>query len=85
MRLSDFIENDMEMILQAWENYARSVETELPKLDSIGLRDHAEMMLRTVVDDMRTAQTRHQQAEKAQEEAPRAQAIPPRRPTQSRA
>lgn len=70
MRLSDFIENDMEMILQAWENYARSVETELPKLDSIGLRDHAEMMLHTVVADMRTAQTRHQQAEKAQGRGP---------------
>ncbi|KAF4561686.1 sensor histidine kinase [Pseudomonas sp. CES] len=47
MRLFDFIDSSMEPILQAWENYARSVETELPKQDSSGLRDHAEKMLRT--------------------------------------
>jgi signal transduction histidine kinase len=71
MQLSNFIENGMEEILQAWENYARSVETELPKQDSVGLRDHAEKMLRTVAADMRTPQTRHQQSEKAQGRAPR--------------
>lgn len=71
MRLSDFIENDMEAILQAWENYARSVETELPKQDSAGLRDHAEKMLRTVAADMRTPQTKRQQTEKAQGRGPR--------------
>jgi len=71
MRLSDFIENDMEAILQAWENYARSVETELPKQDSAGLRDHAEKMLRTVAADMRIPQTKHQQTEKAQGRGPR--------------
>lgn len=72
MRLSDFIDNGMEAILQAWENYARSVETELPKQDSTGLRDHAEKMLRTVAADMRTPQSRQQQSEKAQGRGPRA-------------
>ncbi|MFJ4453854.1 sensor histidine kinase [Pseudomonas sp. NPDC089392] len=71
MRLFQFIESDMEGILQAWENYARSVETDLPKQDAIGLRDHAEKMLRTVALDMRTPQTSHQQAEKAQGRGPR--------------
>ncbi|MFK3815308.1 sensor histidine kinase [Pseudomonas sp. NPDC089407] len=71
MRLSDFIENSMEAILQAWENYARSVETDLPKQDSVGLRDHAEKILLTAALDMRTAQTRYQQAEKAQGRGPR--------------
>lgn len=70
MRLSDFIDYGMEAILQAWENYARSVETELPKQDSAGLRDHAEKMLRTVAADMRTPQSRHQQSEKAQGRGP---------------
>ncbi|WP_085624426.1 MULTISPECIES: sensor histidine kinase KdpD [unclassified Pseudomonas] len=72
MRLSDFIDNGMEAILQAWENYARSVETELPKQDSTGLRDHAEKMLRTVAADMRRPQSRQQQSEKAQGRGPRA-------------
>lgn len=71
MRLFDFIEGSMEQILQAWENYARSVETDLPTQDSVGLRDHAENMLRTVALDMRTPQTRHQQSEKAQGRGPR--------------
>lgn len=71
MRLFDFIDSSMEPILQAWENYARSVETELPKQDSSGLRDHAEKMLRTVAKDMRTPQSRQQQSEKAQGRGPR--------------
>ncbi|MFR0675508.1 RsbRD N-terminal domain-containing protein [Enterobacterales bacterium AW_CKDN230030176-1A_HGKHYDSX7] len=71
MRLSDFIESSMEAILRAWKNYARSVETDLPKQDSVGLRDHAEKMLRTVATDMRTPQTKHQQSEKAQGRGPR--------------
>lgn len=70
MRLSDFIDNGMEAILQAWENYARSVETALPKQDSAGLRDHAEKMLRTVAADMRTPQSPQQQSEKAQGRGP---------------
>lgn len=71
MRLFDFIENGMEAILQAWENYARSVETDLPKQDSVGLRNHAEKMLRTVAADMRLPQSMQQQAEKAQGKGPR--------------
>lgn len=71
MRLFDFIGSSMEPILQAWENYARSVETELPKQDSIGLRNHAEELLRTVAADMRTPQSRQQQSEKAQGRGPR--------------
>ncbi|ABY98880.1 HAMP domain-containing histidine kinase [Pseudomonas sp. SbB1] len=71
MRLYDFIESDMESILQAWENFARSVETVLPPQDSAGLRNHSEKILRTVAADMRTAQTQHQQSEKAQGRGPR--------------
>lgn len=70
MRLSDFIGSSMEAILQSWENYARSVETDLPKQDAAGLRDHAEKILRTAAADMRTAQTRQQQSEKAQGRGP---------------
>lgn len=37
----------------------------------MGLRDHAEKMLRTVAADMRTPQTRYEQTEKAQGRGPR--------------
>lgn len=70
MRLYEFIEHDMEAILQAWENFARSVETPLPPQDAAGLRNHSEKILRTVAADMRTTQTTHEQSEKAQGRGP---------------
>lgn len=70
MKLSDFIETSMEQILQAWEDFARSVETEQPEQDTAGLRDHGEKILRTVAADMRTHQSTHQQSEKAQGRGP---------------
>jgi signal transduction histidine kinase len=54
MRLSDFILKNLEPILQAWEKFARSVDTPMPPMDSSGLRDHAEYILRNVARDMRT-------------------------------
>ncbi|MBK3485097.1 ATP-binding protein [Pseudomonas sp. A1437] len=53
MRLSDFILKNLELILQAWEQFARSVDTAMPPMDSRGLRDHAEYILRNVASDMR--------------------------------
>ncbi len=81
MRLFDFIGSSMEPILQAWENYARSVETELPKQDSIGLRNHAEELLRTVAADMRTPRAGNNSPRKHKGEAPGVPAKPQRRPT----
>ena len=65
MRLADFILDHMEQILQAWEDFARSVSTPMPAMDSVGLRDHAQFILRTVALDMRTSQTESQQIDKA--------------------
>jgi signal transduction histidine kinase len=53
MRLSDFILKNLELILQAWEQFARSVDTPMPPMDSRGLRDHAEYILKNVARDMR--------------------------------
>lgn len=71
MRLHDFIETDMEAILQEWENFARSVETPLPAQDAADLRNHSERILRTVSADMRTLQSTHQQSEKSQGRGPK--------------
>ncbi|MGF6220973.1 ATP-binding protein [Pseudomonas sp. YL-218 TE3947] len=65
MRLSDFILNNLEPILQAWEEFARSLDTPMPPLDPTGLRNHAEYILRTVALDMRTAQTPQEQVDKS--------------------
>ncbi|MHC8333916.1 ATP-binding protein [Pseudomonas sp. LB3P25] len=65
MRLSDFILKNLEPILQAWEEFARSVDTPMPTMDSRGLRDHAEYILKSVALDMRTSQSAQQQIEKS--------------------
>lgn len=65
MRLSDFILKNIEPILQAWEEFARSVKTPMPAMGALGLRDHAEYILRTVAFDMRTFQSAREQIEKS--------------------
>ncbi|MFS0826523.1 MULTISPECIES: histidine kinase dimerization/phospho-acceptor domain-containing protein [Pseudomonas] len=65
MRLAEFILQEMESILQAWENFARTVDTPLPDLDDAGLRNHAEGILRTVAADMVSPQSAIQQFEKS--------------------
>jgi signal transduction histidine kinase len=65
MRLSDFILKNLEPILQAWEEFARSVDIPLPAMDSQGLRNDAEYILRAVALDMRTSQTLQQQIDKS--------------------
>ncbi|MBF8720165.1 sensor histidine kinase [Pseudomonas guariconensis] len=65
MRLSTFILDNMESILQTWEAFARSVETPNRDLSANGLRNHAEHILRTVAQDMRTPQTEQQQIAKS--------------------
>ena len=70
MKLEDFIISEMEPILQAWEDFARSVVTPMPGMDVKGLRNHAEYILRTVSADMRTSQTEAEQIEKAHGHGP---------------
>lgn len=72
MKLPDFILQNMESILQAWEDFARSVDTPLPPMDAKGLRNHGEYILRTVAADMRTSQTDQEQVDKAQGHGPQA-------------
>ncbi|MCF5171480.1 sensor histidine kinase [Pseudomonas canadensis] len=70
MRLPDFILANLEPILQAWEDFARTIQTPGADLDRGGLRDHAEQMLRAIVSDLRTNQTVQEQTDKAQGLAP---------------
>lgn len=70
MRLSDFITNNLEPILQAWEDFARTIDTPGAPLDTDALRDHAEQMLHAIVLDLRTKQSVQEQVAKAQGNAP---------------
>lgn len=40
-RLGDFIRDNLEPILQAWEDFARTIEPPALTMDDVELRDHA--------------------------------------------
>lgn len=66
MRLSGFILENIEAIVQEWENFARTMDTPGKPLDTEALRDHAELMLRTIAADLQTEQTDQEQVDKSQ-------------------
>ena len=70
MRLSTFIDKNMEPILQAWEDFARTINVPGKALDAEALRDHAGHMLRAIVDDLDTPQSRQQQRDKSHGNGP---------------
>ena len=71
VRLSDFILNNMEVILQAWEEFARTIEPPALTMDDVELRDHARQMLQVIAADLQTPQSDYQQAEKSKGNGPR--------------
>ncbi|MES2658005.1 MAG: HAMP domain-containing sensor histidine kinase [Verrucomicrobiota bacterium] len=64
MRLGDFILENMEVILMAWEDFAREF-WKGPLPDSVTLRNHAQIMLKAVVEDMATAQSEDERKSKS--------------------
>src|SRR5689334_12464740 len=60
MRLAAFILANTERILQAWEDFARSLPAGRP-MPAGALRDDADRMLRFIAHDMDTRQSRHEQ------------------------
>jgi signal transduction histidine kinase len=71
VRLSDFILKNLEPILQAWEDFARTIEPPALTMDDIDLRDHAKLMLTVIAADLKTPQTKLEQSEKSKGNAPR--------------
>jgi signal transduction histidine kinase len=70
-RLSDFILDNMEPILQAWEDFARTIEPSALTMDDTELRDHAKLMLTVIAADLKTPQTALEQSEKSKGNGPR--------------
>ena len=71
MRLSDFISQHTESILQGWEDFARTLEIPGDSMSKLALRDHASLMLTTIAADLRTPQSRVEQQEKSKGHAPK--------------
>jgi len=66
MRLSTFIERDMEVIVTAWERFAATLLPAAAHMDSDALRDHAEHILRAVCKDLQASQTDLERERKSQ-------------------
>jgi signal transduction histidine kinase len=70
-RLSDFILNNMESILQGWEDFARTIEPPALTMDDEALRNHASLMLKVIAADLAQSQTAIEQSEKSKGHGPK--------------
>jgi signal transduction histidine kinase len=64
----------MEPIMQAWEDFARTIEPPALTMDDTALRDHAQQMLQVFAADLDTPQTASERSAKAQGRAAPAEA-----------
>ena len=70
MRLSEFIVQHMDRIVDEWEQFANAIAPDADPMDRTVLRDHAKSILLAASRDMQTAQTASEQAAKAMGEGP---------------
>jgi signal transduction histidine kinase len=68
MRLSDFIVEQVDRIVDEWENFAATLTPAADSMNCVELRDHAKAILLAAARDMNTAQTKAEQIAKAQGE-----------------
>lgn len=66
MHFSDFIEQNRERIIREWVCFATEQIPSSKGMNEEALRDHADELLRAVVDDMKTPQTGAQTHDKSQ-------------------
>jgi signal transduction histidine kinase len=65
MRLSDFIQRDIEAILSEWELFAATLLPAAVDMNSDSLCDHAQQILRAVCKDLNTSQNDEQRERKS--------------------
>jgi signal transduction histidine kinase len=70
MRLSEFIVQHVDRIVDEWEQFAKAIAPEADSMSRAILRDHAKSILLAASRDMTTAQTASEQAAKAMGEGP---------------
>ena len=70
MRLSEFIVQNVDCIVDEWERFAETITPASHSMDSEALRDHAKVILLAAARDMNTAQTAAEQQAKAEGDGP---------------
>lgn len=68
MRLSEFIVQHVDRIVDEWESFAATLTPAADSMNSVELRDHARSILLAAARDMNTAQTKAERIAKAQGE-----------------
>ena len=68
MRLSEFIVQNADRIVDEWEQFAETITPAAESMDSAAQRDHAKAILLAASRDMNTAQTASEQRAKAEGE-----------------
>jgi PAS domain S-box-containing protein len=66
VRLADFIIDQMEQILQAWERFASTLDPLALQMDRVALRNHAKVMLQVLASVILKPPSLSQQAEESQ-------------------
>jgi signal transduction histidine kinase len=70
MRLSEFIVQQVDRIVDEWEKFAKTIKPAADSMNRIELRDHAKTILLAAARDMTTSQTASEQVAKAKGEGP---------------
>jgi signal transduction histidine kinase len=76
MRLSEFIDREMEAILKEWDIFAAAQLPAAASMSTEALRDHAEEILRAVAKDIMTPQSGEEQSRKSKGRALRVVGAP---------
>jgi signal transduction histidine kinase len=75
MRLSAFIAANVRIIVDDWEQFARTLLPASGTMDSLGLRDHAKQILLAIAKDIATWQSESESVDKSQGNAFRADSV----------
>jgi signal transduction histidine kinase len=75
MRLSAFITANVRIIVDDWEQFARTLLPASETMDSLGLRDHAKQILLAIAKDIATWQSVSDSVDKSQGNAFRADSV----------
>jgi hypothetical protein len=65
VRLADFIDQNLPMILASWESFAATLFPPAAQASSTTLRNHAEQILHAIAEDLRTPQSSAEQLAKS--------------------
>lgn len=65
MRLADFILSHIQTILEEWEGFARTMPPAAASMTTTALRNHASDMLKSVAQDLGTAQSPQEEITKS--------------------